>query len=101
MTPHAHTHRHALPAQVDIDISANTVANAVTGMVRGATTSLVIDIGIVLEGAWGPGYRVEGVQGEGMPQEERFTAPHGAHVVARLRSALVQNRTGDEFNTVV
>ncbi|EFJ41032.1 hypothetical protein VOLCADRAFT_99063 [Volvox carteri f. nagariensis] len=36
--------------EVDIDISANSVANYVTGMVRGATTSLEIDIGMVLEG---------------------------------------------------
>ncbi|KAG2425267.1 hypothetical protein HXX76_013849 [Chlamydomonas incerta] len=36
--------------EVDIDISANSVANYVTGMVRGATSSLVVDLGIVLEG---------------------------------------------------
>ena len=39
--------------EVDIDISANSVANYVTGMVRGATSSLDIDIGLVLEGAFG------------------------------------------------
>ncbi|KAG2425268.1 hypothetical protein HXX76_013850 [Chlamydomonas incerta] len=36
--------------EVDIDISANSVANYVTGMVRGATSSLVVDLGFVLEG---------------------------------------------------
>lgn len=37
-------------AQVDIDISCNQVAAYVTGLVRGATKSLVIDMGFVLEG---------------------------------------------------
>lgn len=36
--------------QVDIDISANSVANYVTGMVRGTTTSLDVDLAFVLEG---------------------------------------------------
>ncbi len=36
--------------EVDIDISANNVASYVTGLVRGATRSLVIDMGFVLEG---------------------------------------------------
>ncbi|GIM10649.1 hypothetical protein Vretimale_14246 [Volvox reticuliferus] len=36
--------------EVNIDISANSVANYVTGMVRGATTSLDIDLAFVLEG---------------------------------------------------
>ncbi|GLC50722.1 hypothetical protein PLESTB_000412200 [Pleodorina starrii] len=37
--------------EVDIDISANSVASYVTGMVRGATTSLDIDLAFVLEGS--------------------------------------------------
>ncbi|GIL64690.1 hypothetical protein Vafri_18544, partial [Volvox africanus] len=36
--------------EIDIDISANNVASYVTGLVRGATRSLVIDMGFVLEG---------------------------------------------------
>ncbi|GFH11115.1 DUF1336 domain-containing protein [Haematococcus lacustris] len=36
--------------EIDIDISANKVASYVTGLVRGATKSLVIDMGFVLEG---------------------------------------------------
>eukprot|EP00798_Chlamydomonas_sp_ICE-L_P012255 gene12255-15400_t len=36
--------------EMDIDISANNVASYVTGLVRGATKSLVIDMGFVLEG---------------------------------------------------
>ncbi|KAG1680323.1 hypothetical protein FOA52_015413 [Chlamydomonas sp. UWO 241] len=36
--------------EVDIDVSANQVAAYVTGLVRGATKSLVIDMGFVLEG---------------------------------------------------
>jgi len=36
--------------EIDIDISANNVAAYVTGLVRGATKSLVIDMGFVLEG---------------------------------------------------
>lgn len=36
--------------EIDIDISANSTANYITGMVRGATTGLVIDMGFVLEG---------------------------------------------------
>ncbi|KXZ50551.1 hypothetical protein GPECTOR_16g726 [Gonium pectorale] len=36
--------------EIDIDISANNVASYVTGLVRGATKSLVIDMGFVLEG---------------------------------------------------
>jgi len=50
------TEYHVTPQyiEVDIDVSANSVANYVTGMVRGATKSLVIDLGFVLEGvaAW-------------------------------------------------
>ncbi|KAG2492963.1 hypothetical protein HYH03_008870 [Edaphochlamys debaryana] len=43
---------HCTPSyiEVDIDISANSVANYVTGMVRGATQSLGIDMSFVLEG---------------------------------------------------
>eukprot|EP00955_Chlamydomonas_euryale_P106897 365734-Chlamydomonas_euryale.AAC.5 len=45
---------HALPMtqyiEIDIDVSANNVAAYVTGLVRGATKSLVIDMGFVLEG---------------------------------------------------
>jgi len=36
--------------EIDIDVSANNVAAYVTGLVRGATKSLVIDMGFVLEG---------------------------------------------------
>ncbi|KAF5830177.1 hypothetical protein DUNSADRAFT_14931 [Dunaliella salina] len=36
--------------EVDIDVSANNVASYVTAMVRGATKSLTIDMGFVLEG---------------------------------------------------
>ncbi|MEW5301210.1 MAG: hypothetical protein WDW36_004084 [Sanguina aurantia] len=36
--------------EVDIDVSANNVAAYVTGLVRGATKSLIIDMGFVLEG---------------------------------------------------
>ncbi|KAG2452092.1 hypothetical protein HYH02_003127 [Chlamydomonas schloesseri] len=36
--------------EIDIDISANNVASYVTGLVRGATRSLVIDMGFVFEG---------------------------------------------------
>ncbi len=45
--------------EIDIDISANAVASYVTGLVRGATRSLVIDMGFVLEGegAAGRGYK--------------------------------------------
>ncbi|GFR49260.1 hypothetical protein Agub_g11278, partial [Astrephomene gubernaculifera] len=46
------TSYHCTPTyiEVDIDISANSVANYVTGMVRGATASLDIDLAFVLEG---------------------------------------------------
>ncbi len=50
--------------EIDIDISANNVASYVTGLVRGATRSLVIDMGFVLEGGWGVGGG-EGVGGGG------------------------------------
>jgi hypothetical protein len=36
--------------EVDIDISANNVASYVTGLVRGATKSLVIDMGKCWQG---------------------------------------------------
>jgi hypothetical protein len=36
--------------EIDIDVSANQVAAYVTGLVRGATKNLVIDMGFVLEG---------------------------------------------------
>lgn len=36
--------------EVDVDISSSRAANSVVGMVQGATNSLVIDMGIVLEG---------------------------------------------------
>ena len=37
-------------AEVDIDVGSSSVAAAVVGLVQGATRSLVVDIGIVLEG---------------------------------------------------
>ncbi|GAX78760.1 hypothetical protein CEUSTIGMA_g6197.t1 [Chlamydomonas eustigma] len=37
--------------EIDVDISANTVASYATGMCRGAAQSLVIDMGFVLEGS--------------------------------------------------
>ncbi|GAX83935.1 hypothetical protein CEUSTIGMA_g11359.t1 [Chlamydomonas eustigma] len=36
--------------EVDIDVSADPTASYITGMVRGATSGLVIDLGFVLEG---------------------------------------------------
>ncbi|MEW5316109.1 MAG: hypothetical protein WDW38_007495 [Sanguina aurantia] len=35
---------------VDVDISANSVANYITGLARGTTRSMVIDMGFLLEG---------------------------------------------------
>ena len=37
-------------AEVDIDVGSSSVAAAVVGLVQGATRSLVVDMGIVLEG---------------------------------------------------
>ncbi|MEW5300425.1 MAG: hypothetical protein WDW36_003356 [Sanguina aurantia] len=36
--------------EVDVDISANSVANYITGLARGTTRSMVIDMGFLLEG---------------------------------------------------
>ncbi len=36
--------------EVDIDVGSSSVAAAVVGLVQGATRSLVVDMGIVLEG---------------------------------------------------
>ena len=36
--------------EVDIDVASSSVASTVVGMVQGATKSLVVDMGIVLEG---------------------------------------------------
>jgi hypothetical protein len=36
--------------QVDLDTSSSSAANYITGMVRGATKSLVVDLSFVLEG---------------------------------------------------
>ena len=36
--------------EVDIDVASSSVAATVVGMVQGATKSLVVDMGIVLEG---------------------------------------------------
>jgi hypothetical protein len=36
--------------EVDIDVGSSSVAATVVGLVQGATKSLVVDMGIVLEG---------------------------------------------------
>lgn len=51
--------------EIDIDISANAVASYVTGLVRGATRSLVIDMGFVLEGEGAAGLGPHGWTGAG------------------------------------
>eukprot|EP00798_Chlamydomonas_sp_ICE-L_P007196 gene7195-304_t len=43
-------HETAQYIEIDIDISANAVANYATALVRGATKKLVVDMGFVLEG---------------------------------------------------
>lgn len=80
-------------AQVDIDISANSVANYVTGMVRGATSSLVIDIGFVLEGEEGGRAR-----GAGASVWRRFrglavglAGPAGGRETVELQAPLKQS----------
>lgn len=37
------------PGQVDVDIGSSSVASSVTSLVCGATKSLVIDLGVLLE----------------------------------------------------
>ncbi|KXZ52674.1 hypothetical protein GPECTOR_9g720 [Gonium pectorale] len=46
LVPHIASGSWMIKQSVDIDISANSVANYVTGMVRGATASLDIDLGL-------------------------------------------------------